>query len=184
MQGDVSANRYSIFARGVCVAAPRRNALSFWIHAHSPRGHGIHSQLLYTLCREVFFTLFRQKKRNSYSGCTALLMSLLQAWWVRNPTRVLRRVSEPVCIIDDVCRLEEVYRQVAENEASTLPPIVLVCRPRRNRSYWQTWCHLYRAMPHGVVIDLYTWGLLLSIDNIALHKFAVRGFIRCENFTD
>ena len=102
MQGDVSANRYSIFARGVCVAAPRRNALSFWIHAHSPRGHGIHSQLLYTLCREVFFTLFRQKKRNSYSGCTALLMSLLQAWWVRNPTRVLRQVSQPVCMIDDV----------------------------------------------------------------------------------
>lgn len=174
-----TATGYSLFARGVCVAAPRRGALSFWIHAHSPRGHGIHSPLLYTMCREVFFTLFRQKKEfTSYTERTSALVALLQEWWTKNPTRALQHQRQEVLLIDDTSLLENMGQQLISQDVIAFPPVILVCTPRHDAKRWQAWCATYRAMSEGVVIDLYGWGLLLFVKDIALHKFAVRGFIR------
>lgn len=178
MSETPKTTRYTIFARGVCIAKPRRKPLSFWVHAHSPRGHGIHSQLLYTLCREVFFTIFRQKETRSYQERTYLIVELLQAWWMQNPTRALQNPKPDILLVESTALLENIGQQLRVQEVTALPSIILICRPRQDTERWRAWCNVYQTMSAGVVIDLYQWGLLLFVKDIAQHKFALRGFLR------
>lgn len=176
MHAAPPVRRFSFFARGVCVAAPRRHALNFWIHAHSPRGHGVHSPLLYSLCREVFFVLFRQRKTN-VSARTQTLVGLLREWWERNPTRASQHVHQDILVIEDTAQLKSISQKFQAESLTDLPAIILVRQPRIDAARWNAWVATYHALARGVVIDLYTWGLIFLVKDIALHKFAVRGFI-------
>ena len=159
------------------MAAPRYIPLSFWIHAHSPRGHGIHSPLLYSLCREVLLVLLRQKREKGIGERTKILQALLESWWTRNPTRSERNAEQDTLLVADTALLAKIAIGLQTEQKHDLPSLILVCQPRLDAQRWEAWSAAYNAMSKGVVIDLYTWGILLFVSDIASHKFAVRGFI-------
>lgn len=171
---------YSFLARGVCIAAPRRGRLSFWLHAHSPRGHGIHSTLLYTLCREVFFLLYRRwlHSRISYQERTEGLLAALTMW---NEVHSSRAAS-----LFDTLQLVTTAQELSELSASIIGGniprrrIIVVCAPRRSDFFLEKWTEIYTQLSAGVAIDLYAWGLLLFVDGVARHKFGIRGFLYKE----
>lgn len=140
--------RYSFFARGVCVAAPRRGRLAFWLHAHATEGHGVHSPFLYGFCREVLLPLKRSLRKKGRGDRRH-----------ENATR-------------ELTRLTEVYLSTHYPHAR----YSLVLTPRRDTPTWQAWQTAYLNHTGGVVVDLYVWGLLFTLEGIAPHRVGIRGF--------
>ena len=146
---------YSFFARGVCVAAPRRGRVSFWLHAHATKGHGVHSPFLYGFCCEVLLPLKHFMREKGYGK--------------QGDKR--HRHEEAT---DELLRLTEVYLARHYPHAR----VTLVDRPRRDPSSWDAWRTDYLHHTGGVVVDLYTWGLLFTLGGLAPHRVGIRGFQR------
>lgn len=170
--------RFFFWNRGVCVAKPRKRKLTFWLHAHSVKGHGIHSKLLYTLCREVFFplkqSLHTATQNKNYAETTQILSSSLLTTITRElkGSRLPENVSPTLTLLGEHDALAPPLQHITSIKP---PAIILVVSPRQNSDRWNDWCHAYETCP-GVAIDLYTWGLLLLFEGIAPHRLAIRGF--------
>ena len=171
--------RFFFWNRGVCVAKPRKRKLTFWLHAHSVKGHGIHSKLLYTLCREVFFPLIQSlhtapQQENSYVSATQILGTKLLSTITQElkGTRLPPNASPTLTVLNVHDSLLPLLPALS---TITHPTIILIASPRCHRDRWNNWCHAYETCP-GVAIDLYTWGLLLLFEGIAPHRLAIRGF--------
>lgn len=161
--------------RSACVDRPRRGWVDFWMHAHSWRGHGVHSPLLYRLCREVLAPPLPAHATDGHGKQDQLveLQCRLERFTDRENGRsypaAVRRCAGEAC----ASVLLELQSSRALQSYSHLQ-VIIVAHPRGTSARWKAWQQAVELLGAGASIDLYHYGLLLVRDGIAAHRVAIR----------